>query len=107
MACLWQARPTLTQEILRQVIEESASQYTHPDYLLGYGIPNYATALTISKVGIQSETSIQAYPNPFKDAFTLSFDTSMSGNFEISLISVTGDLILRTNRISLREEGVP
>jgi len=105
MACLWQARPTLTQEILRQVIEESASQYTHPDYLLGYGIPNYATALTISKVGIQSETSIQAYPNPFKDAFTLSFDTSMSGNFEISLISVTGDLILRTNRMILAGGG--
>ena len=99
MACLWQARPTLTQLILRQVIEISASQYANPDSLLGYGIPNYATALTLSQVGVKSETNIQAYPNPFKDAFTLSFDTNMSGNFEISLISVTGDLILRTNRM--------
>ena len=105
MACLWQARPTFTQLILRQVIEESASQYTHPDSLLGYGIPDYAIALTLSQVGVQSETNIQAFPNPFKDAFSILVENNLSGNFEISLISLTGDLILRTNRMIIAGGG--
>jgi len=98
MACLWQARPTLTQSTLRTIIEESASQYANPDSLLGYGIPDYSVALILSQVGVQSNTGILAFPNPFKDSFTVSFDTNMSGKFEISVISITGNLILKTDR---------
>jgi hypothetical protein len=98
MACLLQARPNLRQDSLRRVIEESASQYTHPDSLLGYGIPNYSFALTLTQVGVQSKNNILAYPNPFKDAFTISFDTNLSGNVEINLVSVTGNMVLNTTR---------
>ena len=105
MACLWQAKPDINQAQLRLAIEKSASQYTHPDSLLGYGIPSYPKARQFAEVGIKTRESFQAYPNPFKDAFTLSFDTNMSGNFEISLISVTGDIILRTNRMIVAGGG--
>jgi len=105
MACLWQAKPNIDQYHLRLAIEQSASQYTHPDSLLGYGIPDYAKALIILQVGVQSKASFWAYPNPFKDFFTVSFDTNMSGNFEISLISITGDIILKTNRMIVAGGG--
>lgn len=98
MACLWQADPGLTQSQLQWAIEKSASQYTHPDSLLGYGIPDYSKALVLAQVDIKSKVSFRVYPNPFKDAFTISFDSNLSGNLEISLITATGDLILKTDR---------
>jgi len=98
MACLCQAKPNIDQYHLRLAIEQSASQYTHPDSLLGYGIPDYAKAMIILQVGVIGKTRFWAYPNPFTDAFTISFGTNMSGIFEISLISITGDIIMKTNR---------
>ncbi len=105
MACLCQAKPNIDQYHIRLAIEQSASQYTQPDSLLGYGIPDYSKALTILQVGVQSKTSLWAYPNPFKDSFTISFDTNMTGNFEISLISITGDIVLKTNRMIIPGGG--
>jgi serine protease AprX len=105
MACLLQARPNFNQDILRTIIEESASQYANPDSLLGYGIPNYATALVLSQVGVIGKTLFWAYPNPFIDAFTVSFDTNMSGNYDISLINITGDIVMKTNRTIISGGG--
>lgn len=105
MACLCQAKPNIDQYHLRLAIEQSASQYTNPDIYLGYGIPDYAKALTILKVGVIGKTRFWAYPNPFTDAFTISFGTNMSGIFEISLISITGDIIMKTNRMIVAGGG--
>ena len=56
VACLWQGNPTKTNMQVINAIKQSASQYTHPDSLLGYGIPNFCLADAILKgtVGIQS-----------------------------------------------------
>jgi serine protease AprX len=105
MACLMQAKPNIDQYHIRLAIEQSASQYTHPDSLLGYGIPDYAKALHILQVGVIGKTRFWVYPNPFTDAFTVSFGINMSGIFEISLISLTGDLILKTNRMIIAGRG--
>jgi hypothetical protein len=98
MACLWQAKPDLNQAQLRLAIEKSASQYTHPDSLLGYGIPDYNKALQLAQVGIITKVDLQAYPNPFSIAFTISVGSNLSGTYEISLISITGEPILKTNK---------
>lgn len=45
MASLWSAAPTLLPEQLRQVVRESSSQYTVPDTLIGYGMPDFRIAL--------------------------------------------------------------
>ncbi len=44
-ACLMQARPTWPPTMIIHALRQSASQYTHPDTLLGYGIPNGLVAL--------------------------------------------------------------
>jgi len=43
-ACLWQAHPGFSNMDIRQALVQSASQYSSPDSLLGYGIPNLAAA---------------------------------------------------------------
>jgi subtilisin family serine protease len=45
MASLWSAAPTLLPEQLRQAVRESSSQYTVPDTLIGYGMPDFRIAL--------------------------------------------------------------
>jgi hypothetical protein len=105
MACLWQAKPDLNQAQLRLAIEKSASQYTHPDSLIGYGIPDYNKALQLAQVGSISKADFKVYPNPFSNAVTISLSSNLSGNFEISLISITGKLILKTSRQVVAGEG--
>jgi serine protease AprX len=99
MACLWQARPTLNPSQLYLAIEKSASQYTNPDSLLGYGIPDYGKALQLAQVVIKNKPTFRVYPNPFKEAFTVSYDSKVAGTVEFSLISTTGDVILRTKKM--------
>jgi hypothetical protein len=79
IACLWQARPTIDQFHLRLAIEQSANQYTHPDSLLGYGIPDYSKANLILTTGSHVMANVMAYPNPFNEAFALSLDKNISG----------------------------
>jgi serine protease AprX len=99
MACLWQAKPSFSQSILRSVIQQSASQYSNPDTLLGYGIPDYSYALLLTAAGSRSKTSLAAYPNPFTDVFRIILDDGVTGNCEVRLYSITGDLVVKTNRM--------
>ena len=95
VACLWQAIPAVDQSQLRTAIQESANQYTNPDKYLGYGIPDYNKAMLLLHVSRPGESSIMAYPNPFTDDFAISFDTNMTGKMELSLVSVTGVLVMK------------
>jgi hypothetical protein len=99
MACLWQARPDIDQVHLRLAIEESASQYNHPDSLLGYGIPDYQKALLILDAGVSTRSpGWKAYPNPFRDDFTIVFGNTVSEETEVSLLTITGSCILKTTK---------
>ena len=51
------------------------------------------------KTSIKNKTSFNVFPNPFRDAFNVSFDSNISGNVEISLISINGDVILKTGKM--------
>ena len=70
IVCLWQALPNKTNGEIMQLVRESASQYTTPDYFLGYGIPNLESALNTA-LSVESNTTndviINIYPNPVKD----------------------------------------
>ena len=59
VACLWQGNPTKTNMQVISAIKQSASQYTSPDSLLGYGIPDFCVADQILKgtFAIKSLTS--------------------------------------------------
>lgn len=74
MACFKQALPNTSNDDLRQAVHESASQYTTPDYFLGYGIPNFENALNIALSTASVETTeFKVYPNPVKDIVGFTF----------------------------------
>jgi len=96
VACLWQADSNASNIKIMQAVRESASQYTHPDSLLGYGIPNFCLAqsiaggLTLNKV-VTSLTKV--YPNPFTNTITVLFFSSIVQNVNVKLYNSLGEIV--------------
>ncbi|MCL6294642.1 S8 family serine peptidase [Jejuia spongiicola] len=68
IACLMQALPNKTNAEIMQLVRESGSQFSTPDYQLGYGIPNLKSALSnaLSINNFEKTNTISIYPNPAK-----------------------------------------
>lgn len=100
VACLWQALPTKTNAEMMQIIKQSASIYGNPNSQLGYGIPNYNTALlTTLGVNAVEKTNFLLYPNPVTDILNIKINT-FSANDRISIYSALGQIILETKAAS-------
>ena len=70
ITCLWQALPNKTNAEIMQLVRESATQFTSPDYFLGYGIPNLEWALNTTlafNTDLADNFDVQIYPNPVRD----------------------------------------
>ena len=93
-ACLWQALPELTNAQLIQKIRESAHQYSKPDYLLGYGIPDFAKASGLYSTNTitmtPGENSIKIYPNPFESFIYIEFEKKLRQDIKIEIFDITG-----------------
>lgn len=64
-ASLWQAFPDMTNSQIMNFIRQSASQYNMPDFLLGYGIPDFQKALEIGlEFQASQRTEFEVFPNP-------------------------------------------
>jgi subtilisin family serine protease len=96
VACLWQAHPSRTNMEIINAIIQSASQYTMPDTIKGYGIPNFCLAnslLTSIDNNSISEESINVFPNPFQSGFQLNFYSTQKQKIEITLLNICGKTI--------------
>ena len=100
VACLWQALPTKTNAEIIQIVKESASIYTNPTPQLGYGIPNYNTALSTT-LGIQSseKEKVLLYPNPVNDVLNIS-TSNFTTESTIVIYSALGQKVLVTKATS-------
>ncbi len=67
VACLWQALPGKSNAEIIQLVKESSSIYTMPNYELGYGIPNLELARLLSIDELELNDVISIYPNPSTD----------------------------------------
>ncbi len=98
VACLWQEFPALTNMELKDVIEQSASQYANPDSLLGYGIPDFAYAsLILNGVDYRkddTESLVNVYPNPLSDRFYIDFYSVDSQDVNINIYDIYGKQML-------------
>jgi hypothetical protein len=104
-ASLWSAAPNLTNMQVKAAIEQSASQYTNPDTLLGYGIPDYCKALQlltgISLKDIGVDDLINVYPNPFSDYFVIEFSSDTNQTLTIEVYDLLGKKIFsREQKVS-------
>ncbi|HWY98255.1 MAG TPA: S8/S53 family peptidase [Bacteroidia bacterium] len=96
VASLWQADTNATNMQIINAIKQSASQYAHPDSILGYGIPDFCQALTIL-TGITENKPVsmlvKTYPNPFTDKITLAFYSSYKQDIKVVLCNSIGQII--------------
>ncbi|MBO3097446.1 S8 family serine peptidase [Gelidibacter pelagius] len=77
IACLWQALPNANAEQIKQFVRLSASQYTAPDYFLGYGIPNFQLALSLGlSVPGSDVQEFKIYPNPVSNRLHIQLPAS-------------------------------
>ncbi len=93
-ACLWQMAPDLRNTDIMNAIQQSAAQPTNPDYLLGYGIPNYAVAgIILSNFNasrVTRENRIKLYPNPFTDQINIVYHSSDTQTVTIQIVDIAG-----------------
>jgi serine protease AprX len=68
VACLWQARPEYTNAQIMQLVRESAHLFNNPTDKMGYGIPNFQTALEILlSLDNPVKKDFTVYPNPVRE----------------------------------------
>jgi serine protease AprX len=99
VACLWQSAPAASNFRLYQVIEQSASQYAHPDSLLGYGIPDFSKAMTLLSIPEKVTYSTAYYPNPFSDHFTLTYHSPFAQDVMIDIYDMIGGRVYQNHSI--------
>lgn len=93
-ACLWQAYPHLNNMQIIESIKATASQVSHPDSLLGWGIPDYSQALQYLSVHTDPiQKVLQIYPNPITDHFTINMPFSLQGKFCVKIINLQGKVV--------------
>ena len=97
VVCLWQALPNKTNAEIMQLVQESASQYSTPDYLLGYGIPDLQLALNsaLSVDDHSRDHTINVFPNPVKDV--VYFKLASNENLvDVNIFNILGKHLFHT-----------
>lgn len=98
IVCLWQALPNKTNAEIMQLVRESASQYSTPDFFLGYGIPDLSLALA---EGLSSDefdnqnTTLKLYPNPVVNQLTVEIPSQFE-EASIKMYDVLGKKVIDT-----------
>lgn len=97
IASLWQVAPHLKNDFIMQAVRESADLYANPTALMGYGIPNFADALTQVQI-LNTEKHLRKelfaiYPNPVTDYFHISFPEHIS-NAIVNVYNILGQKLL-------------
>ncbi|CAN5901576.1 S8 family serine peptidase [soil metagenome] len=94
VTCLWQAHPTFSNMQIIQTIQQSSSQSSSPDSLLGYGIPDFCAAnlyLSGNPLQLGDENELYAVsPNPFSDGLDFAFFSMEDQYLSVILYDVEG-----------------
>lgn len=94
VAGVWQRYPQLSNKEVVAAVRNSASQATTPDFLLGYGIPNFTAVVNYLEEHPQ-ENPFEVYPNPIlADTLTIRpFDPSQITSCKLEILSSQGQLV--------------
>lgn len=96
LACLMQALPNMTNTEIMQLVRESASIYSTPDYEIGYGIPNLQLAreAVLSDEGTMG-AEFKIFPNPAKKSVFIDFPEDVS-SAEVNVFDILGKQVINT-----------
>ncbi len=97
-ACLWQVNRAKNNFEMIDLIREHSSQYNAPDSLMGYGIPNFATAYQEIMVDTEvvkgnEEQLLKVFPSPFTDKINFKFYAVEEGTVQTNIAGINGTLI--------------
>ena len=93
VASLVQALPDATNAEIVAYVRESSSQYSNPDFFLGYGIPDFQSALTLGfKHHSEKQMEFEIFPNPAKSNLFVKFSVPLE-NVKVSIHNVLGQLV--------------
>lgn len=100
VAGAWQRYPQLTNKELIEAVRRSASQADNPDFLLGYGIPNFKAVVNYLDERPQ-ENPFEVYPNPIlADTLTIRpFDPGQISSCRVEILSSQGQLVHSTEAV--------
>lgn len=93
------AYPELNSQEVIALLRRTASQASEPDYLLGYGIPNFKAVVNFQERTPQTER-FAVYPNPLRDRDTLTIspiDPDTFKSCQIEIISSQGQVLASTS----------
>lgn len=94
LACLRGALPDLTNEEMMQLVRESATQFSTPDYLLGYGIPDLGDALATALSDQFSDyNKFKLFPNPVKSDLHVTFPNGIE-NANLYIYDIMGKQVI-------------
>lgn len=97
IACLWQARPEYTNAQIMQLVRESAHLFNNPTDKMGYGIPNFQTALeTLLSVDSYTKSDFLIYPNPVFNQLHLLFPENIN-SVHAEIYNMQGMRVLSSN----------
>lgn len=77
VACLLQAQPTKSHDLLRTLLRENASLYPSTTPQMGYGILNFSETLNdavLASGEAVAKSALKVYPNPVSTVFTVQTD---------------------------------
>lgn len=96
IACLMQALPNKTNAEIMQLVRESGSQFSTPDYEIGFGIPNLYQALGAALSSNDfNENSFRIYPNPATSKIFVNLASNVNEG-SLELFNVLGELVFET-----------
>jgi subtilisin family serine protease len=96
VACLWQAHPTATNMQLFNAIQQTATQYSNPDTLKGYGLSDFCWANGILGVNEHNDPLSQVlsiYPNPFTEFAVISVQGIQAHGLELCVYDMLGNKV--------------
>ena len=99
-ACLWQAHPKASNMQIMEAINETASNHTNPNNLIGWGIPDFAKADSLLTVifppanNLTGDAHITLAPNPFHFYLQVKL-TGIEGKFNIKMYSLNGKIVFQ------------
>ena len=102
-ACLWQGNPTKTNMQVIDAIKQSASRYTTPDSIMGYGIPDFCLADQILKGNIG--TQVYVYSTFFEDKPSVFISGNRDMNLTIELFDINGRRLVNSPAKILKDNG--
>lgn len=101
VAGLKQKYPALSSAELMDAIRYSASQASHPDNQLGYGIPHYRAVVHYLETENEGGRSLVIHPNPVQDTFTLKLTKPARLQFnEVAIANAQGQFMQGTELVS-------